>query len=129
MLQVHHLPLQLVLHHIHQSQLIGQVLREEEGQRRSDFLTIPLGAGRSSPAAMLERPTSAPQRTQEGLSRWSSKRKVGGFFPFRLFWWTLQSKLLKPLTWLGVLVSPALRAVKHMAFKVTLTSKTVVNSL
>lgn len=29
-LQVHDLPLQLVLHHIHQSQLISQVLREEE---------------------------------------------------------------------------------------------------
>lgn len=31
-LQVHHLPFQLVLHHVHQSQFISQVLREEEGQ-------------------------------------------------------------------------------------------------
>ena len=36
-LQVHHLPLQLVLHHIHQSQFIRQVLRGEEGQRHNGF--------------------------------------------------------------------------------------------
>lgn len=40
-LQVHHLPLQLVLHHVHQSQFISQVLREEEGPRLSDFPSIP----------------------------------------------------------------------------------------
>lgn len=75
MLQVHHLPLQLVLHHIHQSQLISQVLVRKKVN--------------SSSAAIVS--TTVCTATQVGHSSFvapfkSLKCKVGSFFnQFQLF--------------------------------------------